>query len=603
MVINSKKSFNDTIKNIVFILKLCIKAKPLYVILIILDAIRGSVSIFLEHTLGIAFILEAAENNYPFHDVLSFIIFLILFIVLGMLFNNFVQQYYAAKISPFMYQKIKLLIYEKAKNTDLESYEDPEYYNSYMICVSQIDTQINKCISLLQGFASNLTTALLTGAFFVSKDSGVILFVFLSCILRLWSGKLLGKLRYNIKMEANKYERKREYLKRMFYLDTYAKEIRLFPSAKEMLLDEFDNANEKCELIERKYVKKRFFLSVLYSYFSTDFISYVLFVSYLVYRVVVSGSIKIGVFAVLFTSFSKLKTSILSFTDLYTEAVENSLFIQKIREFLDKKNKIINIDKTNNIHEFNEICLDRVSFSYDSDAYVLNDFSLNINKGEKVAIVGYNGAGKSTLVKLLLRLYDVNDGAILVNGHNIKSFNVNSYRHSIGTVFQDYTVFPMSISENVKMDIVNDYDEKKIDDSLEASGLLELVCGLKSRKDTIMTKEFDENGAVFSGGQMQRFALARTFFVDPDFIIMDEPSSALDPISEFQLNQIMINMSKDKTIIFISHRLSTVKIADRIILMENGRIVEIGSHNELMRIGGKYYEMFTKQSSLYSLDC
>ena len=245
-----------------------------------------------------------------------------------------------------------------------------------------------------------------------------------------------------------------------------------------------------------------------------------------------------------------------------------------------------------------------MSFSYtEQGEQVLSDVNLTFKAGERIAIVGHNGAGKSTLIKLLLRFYDPTEGEILLNGESIKNYRLSSYRGLYGTVFQDYRLFAVSVAENVMLrGGLCDDDMKTVEAALESSGISEKVSGLERGAETVVTKEFDKNGAVFSGGEAQKISIARIFAGSSEIVILDEPTSALDPIAEQKMYQNMFAACKGKTVIFISHRLSCAAAADRIYMFENGRIAEQGRHSELLARGGKYADMWHKQADSYSND-
>ena len=223
--------------------------------------------------------------------------------------------------------------------------------------------------------------------------------------------------------------------------------------------------------------------------------------------------------------------------------------------------------------------------------------------GEKIALVGYNGAGKTTLIKLIMRLYDPSRGEILLDGVNIKDYDVEKYRHSIGTVFQDFKIFGGSVVENVLLDLNDGEDDsavtEKVRKALTHSGLWERIQSLPNGLDTQLTTEFAKDGVNLSGGESQKLAIGRVFYKDAGLIILDEPSSALDPIAEYQLNHSMLEATENKTVIFISHRLSTTRLADRIFLLEKGRIAEQGTHEELLARNGRYAAMWRAQAGQY----
>jgi ATP-binding cassette subfamily B protein len=224
---------------------------------------------------------------------------------------------------------------------------------------------------------------------------------------------------------------------------------------------------------------------------------------------------------------------------------------------------------------------------------------LKINKGETVAIVGVNGAGKSTLVKLLLRFYDVDEGEILYNGINIKEYEVESLRNSFATVFQDYKNFAVSIYENVICHECSDEEKLLAQKALKQSGVWDKIQSLENGGETVLTKEFDKNGAGLSGGENQKVSTARLFAKDFDIAILDEPSSALDPVAEYEMYENLISATKDKTVVYISHRLSSAVLSDKIFVLGNGTVIENGTHSELVNADGEYAKMFALQAKSY----
>lgn len=597
---NTKQSAAKVWRNNLFLLKLMFGASPSFVIFMVLDSIRNQVSIFFEHTYGIGYVLEAAEFHYPFVRVARFLLILAACITLGMVFTVVAGDYIQEKERPKVREKIKMLLYEKTKELDLACYDNPEYYNEMVLAISQVDAQIDRCETFLRNTASGITVFISTGIYFLIRDRFSIVFAAVSFIMAFAFNQLYNKLSFQIRMERNPIERKREYIKRVFYLNDYAKEIRLNPEIPDILFHTFEQANDEVYNVEKKYAMKRFFLGVMRRYVSNDFFSDVLYISYLVFQAVVRGTLSFSGVAILYNSFGRLKRGMSIFTEVYPFACESSLYVQKIRDFLAYEPGIQSEEGIEPAKGAKEMELDRVSFAYNKDTGgLLKDISLHIAPGEKIALVGYNGAGKTTLVKLLMRLYDVDQGRILADGMDIRTYDVQKYRDSIGTVFQDFQIFAGSIKENVLLDVADGCDEREIVDALVDSGLMERVDGMEKGLDTPLTTEFMEDGMNLSGGESQKLAIARVFYRKAGLMILDEPSSALDPIAEYQLNHAMLSATKDKTVIFISHRLSTTRLADRIIMLEQGRIVEQGSHRELLEKNGKYAQMWRVQAGAY----
>ncbi|MBQ2117148.1 MAG: ATP-binding cassette domain-containing protein, partial [Lachnospiraceae bacterium] len=239
-----------------------------------------------------------------------------------------------------------------------------------------------------------------------------------------------------------------------------------------------------------------------------------------------------------------------------------------------------------------------VSFSYQGEETIKN-LSFVIKKDQTVALVGHNGAGKTTIIKLLLRLYDPTDGQIFYNGHDIREYNLKEYRELFATTFQDFQIFGMTIKENILMGRHYENADELVKEALKKAGVYDKVMTLENGIDTMMTKEFDENGAVLSGGETQKIAVARTFVKEAPMKIFDEPSSALDPIAEFELFQNIMKEGTDRTMLFISHRLSSVKNCDIVFMLEKGQLIEEGTHQELLKKNGKYAQMYKKQAMNY----
>lgn len=583
-----------------FLLKLMCNASPSFLIFTVLDTVRHSVSVFFEHIWGIGYILEAAEFQYPFWQVARFILLLAVFVTLGMIFSAVTEDYIKQKERPKVKEQIKMLLYEKTKELDLACYDDPAYYNEMVLAVSEVDKQIDRCEIFIKNAVSGITVFITSGLFFLFRDPFSVVFVAASFLLSFAFNQLYNKLSYTLRIERNPHERKREYVKRVFYLSDYAKEIRMHPEVSGLLMKEFEAANKEVYHVEKKHAFRRLYLSVMRRYTCNLFISDVLYISYLVYQAVVRGVLSFSRVAILYHSFYSLKQGLSIFTDVYPFACETSLYVQKIRDFLAYEPKIQTTEGIVPATNAKEIELDQVSFAYQKEAgAIINDISLSISPGEKIALVGYNGAGKTTLVKLLMRLYDVDNGSILADGKDIRSYDVQKYRDTIGTVFQDFQIFAGSIRENVLLDVADGCDEERIKAALADSGLMKRVDGMEKGLETPLTTEFAQDGVNLSGGESQKLAIARVFYQKAGLMILDEPSSALDPIAEYQLNHAMLTATKDKTVIFISHRLSTTRLADRIIMLEQGRIVEQGSHEQLLAQKGKYAQMWRAQAGAY----
>ena len=595
-----KQSAAQVWKNNWFLIRLCLAASPGYVIFAVLDSVRNQVSIFFEHTYGIGYVLEAAEFHYPFRQVAMFLLILAGCITLGMVFTVFVGDYVMEKERPKIREKIKFQFYEKARELDLECYDNPEYYDQLVLVLAEVDNQIDRCVTFLQNTASGIAVFVSTGIYFFMKDKVSILFAAVSFVMAFGFNQLFNRLTFKIRIARNPHERKRDYVKRVFYLSDYAKELRLNPEVSGVLFERFEEANEEVYQVEKKNANRRFFLSFMRRYVSNSFFSDVLYISYLVFQATVRKALSFSSVAILYNSFGRLKRGMSIFTDVYPFACETSLYVQKIRDFLDYEPKIVSKKGLLPTLGAKEIELQGVSFAYRrEEENLLKDISLHIRPGQKIALVGYNGAGKTTLVKLLMRLYDVGEGRITADGVDIRDYQVEKYRQSIGTVFQDFKIFAGNVRENVVMNVADHCEEESVRQALSESGLLEKVQEMREGLDTPLTTEIMESGVNLSGGESQKLAIARVFYQKAGLMILDEPSSALDPIAVYLLNHAMMQATKDKTVIFISHRLSTTRLADYIVMLEKGRIVEQGTHEGLLTMNGKYAQMWRVQAGAY----
>lgn len=390
-----------------------------------------------------------------------------------------------------------------------------------------------------------------------------------------------------------------QYIKNLLSQDSTSKEVAIYKSG--------DILYNKVKDHQKSYIQKFTNASEagLPSVIGTRLIEFVafLFTQYLNLKAVLAGTLGIGQFTLYFQQTQNIMLGAHGMLDHYSSINMRNKYIEKYFEFMAKERIILSpIDSVPlpkeplpPVLEFKD-----VSFRYPNrKRYILQHFNLTVRTGEKIAFVGENGAGKTTLIKLLLRFYDVTDGEILVNGINIKHLNLEKWYSMIGVLFQEFIKYQFSFKENVyfgNKKEVNNIDLLK--EAIKKSGAYEFVKDLPLKYDQTVGKMF-KDGVDLSGGQWQKLALARTFFKNAPILILDEPTSAIDAKAEYEIFQRVQELQKDKTVIIISHRFSTVRNADRILVLDEGKIIEEGNHEVLMKKNGLYAELFNIQAQGY----
>ena len=289
--------------------------------------------------------------------------------------------------------------------------------------------------------------------------------------------------------------------------------------------------------------------------------------------------------------------------NIYSQLKENLLYIEDFIWALNYQPVVEREKREIPNFEFEKLELNNISFRYPkTDFNAIDDLSMEIKRGQKIAIVGDNGSGKTTLMKLLLGFYQPTSGTILINGRQYDDLSTKQIRSKYSIVFQDFQIYAVTIAENVLMRGMDSVDDENIVwDALKKVGLDKKIKKFEKGIHTLVTREFDKAGINFSGGERQRLAIARVFASNKDIYILDEPTSSLDPLAEERINKLIISSAEDKTMIIIAHRLSTVVDADIIYLFRDGKIIEKGSHKELMEKNGRYAQMFNVQKKLYEV--
>lgn len=546
----------------------------------------------------VRFVIETIENERPLKEIITNIVVIggvsLVLQAYQYLCDNVIFPLQDIKIYQLIYKKI----YQKSENVELECFENTEYYNKFSIVLDGIGNKMGENVDNISEIIGGLIGGILACWAMIEIDPWTILFLIAPLIGNFFFAPKMNTIYYNRYKDGVPYERKIGYVNRVMYLYKYAKELRLY-NIFNVIQKMFDYATEKKSMLWKKYFNKAFSYGVLQYVFSYVIIFEGILL-YGAYRAIVAtnNTITFSQMAVLTSVMVTASWVWVRVIRAYNRNTEIGLVISDLKDFLEYKEKIPeNSDGLIPEDIVNSIEFKKVSFSYDGEKKVIDDMSFVLHKGDKVALVGHNGAGKTTIIKLLLRLYDPTGGVILVNDIDIRKYNLKKYRKLFLCAFQDYEIFAGTIKENVLMG--RSGTDEEVREALKKAGIYEKVRMLPNDIHTMLTKEFDEKGVLLSGGEFQKIVCSRVFVDDKKVSLFDEPSSALDPISENELFNSIISSVKERTGIFISHRLSSVKDADYVFMLEQGKVLEQGSHSELMALNGAYCEMYKIQERNY----
>ncbi len=544
-------------------------------------------------------ILSMIEAESSFGEVLAFLGITAGTFLLVFCFYSWYQNLLVPVTDVEICQGLYEMLYEKAGNADLSCFEDTEFYNRYMLAMSESDQRLTKTVDNLWQILLGTAAVAVSWVMMIRIDRWVILFVIAPLIGNFVFAGALNRLAYRIYEESVIFRRIADYVNRVIHLADYAKELRMTNIFRVMEQKQKDAEAGITGTMDR-YVVKNVLLGWGYLYF-TFVIIFEGVIFYGAYRTMVPKTMPLSDFAVLTTLMTSVSWILIGYTKALLEIRKNSLFIQNLRDFMayeppipENSPGIMPKERVQNI-EFRD-----VSFAYKSGREVLKNISFSLQEKEACALVGYNGAGKSTLVKLLLRFYDPTEGEILVNGINIKEYDLKAYRRLFAAAFQDGKIFARSIRDNLTMGRMT--DEKALLDALSGAGIKTLVEDLPGGMDTVLTREFAEDGVVLSGGQNQKLVAARAFSQNTPVRIFDEPSSALDPMAEHELMESIKRDGSGRILLMISHRLSSVQDMKKILVLKNGRLTEQGTHEQLMAADGEYASLYRMQAQQYRME-
>lgn len=585
------------LQNNLYMLKYMWKYCKSNVILRLLSTLTAPVQPFI-FIITMQLAIDGIAENRDLRYLLTIIFIAFSVGALSSIFNAWINSSSNTKAQQKISKGIQDELLKKALTLDLACYDDSEYYDKYVRAMQEADSRAIAVLDSVVEVLSSIFALLMITSLIIALSPTVIVLCVVILLLNILLNTKRNKVVFKRDMEITRSQREAAYSKKMFYEPQYAQELRLGKLGS-LMNKKFLIAMDKTLSIIKKYCGKFVFLDSAFSIVGFSLMSSVM--AFASWQITI-GNLTIGAFAALLNGSQQLLERLFALFNQIPNLFKNSLYIENFRKIIDYVPRISSDNNSFVLNEINgNIIIKNLSFSYPGkDITILKNIDMEIQSGKKTAIVGYNGAGKSTLVKLLLRFYDPNSGDITIDNINYKDIEINSLRNKFGVLFQNYKCYAFTVAENVLLD---DYIDKNIEDklisSLKYSGIYEKISSFEKGIQTNLSREFDSEGVPLSGGEEQKIAISRAFVEDKDILILDEPSSSLDPLAEYDINKKIIELATNKTVIFVSHRLSTVRMADMIYMIDNGEVIEHGSHNELMKLNGKYCDMFTKQAENY----
>ena len=597
-----KLSLRRVLQNNLYMLGMIRRAAPAYIVIdIILDLLWSVIEFF-----SGSFLLKVVVDHLGDGGDPATLAWFIggMFVIHVTVF--FAQQAFWQIYAPISQRRLSMAIrtalYSKMRSVELACYEDPAYYEKYVKAMNEAEGRAFNVLWSLERLFGQVFSLIANALLLWSIDPILMLFALIPFAVG-FIRKKRNKIAFNENNDIQKLAWKANYIQRGFYLTDYAKEMRL-TGMSDKLLSDLDETTVEVEKIKRKYGIRTAALDYTCR-ISHEVVTILGACLYAVYATLVRGTVGVGDCIVVLNSVGSVSGYLQGLVTNLVSFHEHALYIENLRSFLEYEPKIKE-NPDGAVATGGEIVVHDVRYRYGgAETDTLHGISLRIAPGEKIALVGQNGSGKSTFVKLLLHLYEPSEGSIAMDGVPMEEHNLTSWRGVFKPVFQDYSIFALSVAENILMRPMRTdpegeaADRALVESALKQSGAWERVMKMPKGMDTMLTREFDDKGEVLSGGEAQKIALSRVFASRNPVVILDEPTSALDPVAEYQLFENMMAACRDRAVVFISHRLSSAVLADRVYLFEEGRVVESGTHRELMEQGGHYADMFRKQAESY----
>lgn len=595
---NFKADVRMIFKNYRFMLKTIGKASPSRVWMTLFFTVVNDLFSILYSVLFFAYFMDAVEQGKGIAVIGKTILVFILINVVFEIVSSWYNQAYIPRDDVKLSLFLRNMIYRKIMEVDIECFDSPEYYDNVTFALNDLFDRVNGILTNIARFVSHFCCVMVLIGYFAQIDFVIVMISLISVLTGLLFEPVLNKYRYCYTNESLKYQRKFDYAKRISVQAECAQELRT-TNVKNVLNKMLDDAFEGLKALLKKHYGKITMLDSIQAFFGFGIVSCVTTLIS-IHRMIVDKTVTIAIFLPLMGAIAQFTWRASSVIECFTGILNDNIYLNKFNEFYRYEPKVVSRREEPVASSFSGMKIEHLYFKYrETEDYVLKDICMEIRPKQKIALVGYNGAGKSTLINLILRLYDPDQGSILYNDKDIRDYNVKSYRSKYGIVFQDINVYAATIGQNIAMD-TKVYSYEEMEEIMELLHLREKINGYEGGFHTQLTHELYDSGETLSAGQCQRLALAR-IFIDPSrqLYILDEPTCALDPVAEEQFFEMINSYLADRTVIYISHRFSASRIADRIFFLEEGQIAEQGTHDELILQNGKYADMFRAQAKYY----